>query len=75
MSVESSARHHIESFTWWVGTPELSLTEAELRDLAALRDPVALHVHAVVTYEGVSRTAVADALSSDPASLRRRYGR
>lgn len=79
MSAESSARDHIESFKRWVGNPELALAEAELRDLAALRDAVeeaiALHVRAVVTYEGISWAAVADSLASDPASLRRRYGR
>ncbi|MFP3469982.1 hypothetical protein R0J90_07970 [Micrococcus sp. SIMBA_144] len=57
----------------------MSLAEAELRDLAALRDAmeaeIAMHANAVTTYEEVSWTLVADALSLTPTAARRRYGR
>jgi len=79
LSVESNARDHVTAFCWWVGTPEMSLAEAEWRDLAALRDAmeaeIAMHANAVTTYEEVSWTVVADALSLTPTAARRRYGR
>lgn len=79
MSAESNARVHIHAFRWWVGNPEMTRAEAELRDLAALRDAVeyeiGIHAHEVATYEGISWATVADALSISPAAARRRYER
>lgn len=79
MSAESNARDHIHAFRWWVGNPEMTRAEAELRDLAALRAAVeyeiAMHAHQVATYEGISWATVADALSISPAAARRRYKR
>lgn len=66
------------AFCWWVGTPEMSLAEAELRDLSAQRDAmqaeIAMHANAVTTYEEVSWTLFADASSLTPTAARRRYG-
>lgn len=79
MSAETNARDHATAFRWWVGSPDMTLAEAELRDLAALRDAVeceiALHAREVAAYEGVSWAAIADALSLSPAAARRRYER
>lgn len=79
MSAESAASTHIAEFRWWVGNPDLSKGEAELRDIAALRDAVdaaiALHVRTLVQYEGMSWTAAADALGMSPSAASRRYGR
>lgn len=79
MSAESNALDHIHAFRWWVGNPEMTRAEAELRDLAALRDAVeheiGLHAHEVASYEGISWAAIADALSISPSAARRRYER
>lgn len=79
MSAESNALDHINAFRWWVGDPEITRAEAELRDLAALRDAVereiSVHAHEVATYEGISWATIADALSISPAAARRRYER
>lgn len=41
MSAESAAYSHAHEFRWWQGNPDLDPTEAEVRDLEALRDAVA----------------------------------
>lgn len=50
----------------------MTLAEAELRDLAALRDAVeheiAMHARAVAEYEGLSWSTISQALSITPAS-------
>ncbi|MDR0283331.1 MAG: hypothetical protein LBI33_00345 [Propionibacteriaceae bacterium] len=79
MYAETAARDHVVAFRWWVDRPgaEVSLAEAELRDLAILRDAIedaiTRHAREVATFEGVSWTAVAAALSITPESARRRY--
>lgn len=79
MSVESNARDHVARFRWHVGDLSMSLREAELRDLAALRDAVgvviAVHVRELVQFEAMSWSAVASSLSPAPAVLQRLYGR
>lgn len=79
MSAESNARDHIQAFKWWVGSTEMTRAEAELRDLAALREAVeneiAMHAHQVATCEGIAWATIADALSISPAAARRRYKR
>lgn len=79
MSAETNALDHIHAFRWWVGDPEMTRAEAELRDLAALRDAVeyeiGIHAHEVATYEGISWATIADALSVSPAAARRCYAR
>ena len=79
MSVESNACDHVVRFRWHVGDPSMSLGEAELRDLAALRDVVdvaiAVHVRELVQIEAMSWSAVAASLSPAPAVLQRLYGR
>ena len=79
MSVESNACDHVARFRWHVGDPGMSLGEAELRDLAALRDVVdvaiAVHVRELVQIEAMSWSAVASSLSPAPAVLQRLYGR
>jgi len=79
VSVESNARTCVEDFHWWRGKPELSESEVELRDLAALRDAVdetiACYVHTFTEYEGMSWVSVAAALAMSPEAAKRRYGR
>lgn len=79
MSVESNARTYVEDFHWWRGTPELSESEAELRDLAALRDAVdetiTRYVHTFTEYENMSWVAVAAALAMSSEAAKRRYRR
>lgn len=79
MSAESNALDHVHAFRWWVGNPEMTRAEAELRDLAALRDAVdyeiSAHTQEVAGFEGISWAAIADALSISPAAARRRYER
>ena len=79
MGVRSSACEHGVAFGWWVGCPDVARAEAELRDLALLRDAVkeeiAAHAREVVEHEGVSWAAVASALSMTPGAARGRYGR
>ncbi len=79
MSVESNACDHVARFRWHVGDPSMSLGEAELRDLAALRDVVdvaiAVHVRELVQIEAMSWSAVASSLSPAPAVFQRLYGR
>ena len=57
----------------------MSLGEAELRDLAALRDAVdvaiAVRVRELVQFGAMSWSAVASSLSPGPAVLQRLYGR
>ena len=57
----------------------MAQTEAELRDLALLRDVVAegvaAHTREMVEHEGVSWVVVASALSLTPGAARGRYGR
>lgn len=38
MSAESNAWSYLEEFRWWQGHPDMSRDEAQLRDLAALRN-------------------------------------
>lgn len=79
MAAESSALDHIHQFRWWVGNPEMTRAEAELRDLAALRDAVdyeiSAHAQEVARFEGISWATIADALSISPAAACRRYDR
>lgn len=79
MSAETNALDYIRAFRCWLGNPEITRAEAELRDLAALRDAVeyeiGIHAHEVATYEGISWATIADALSLSPAAARRRYAR
>ena len=77
MSVESNACDHVARFRWHVGDPSMSLGEAELRDLAALRDAVdvAIAVRVRVQFGAMSWSAVASSLSPGPAVLQRLYGR
>lgn len=78
-STYDRARAHVAAFRTDADDPDLSAGEAELRDLAALRDAVdeaiALHVRELVAFEGISWSAAAVALAPSPTSLRRRYGR
>lgn len=73
------ARAHVAAFHACADNPNLSEGEAELRELALLRDAVdeaiALHVRELVTFEGLSWSAAAAALASDPTALRHRYRR
>lgn len=79
MSDYDRARTHVVAFRSNANNPILSAGEAELRNLALLRDAVdeaiALHVRELVTFEGVSWTAAAAALASSPTALRKRYRR
>lgn len=79
MSVESNACDHVARFRWHVGDPSMSLGEAELRDLAALRGAVdvaiAVRVRELVQFGAMSWSAVASSLSPSPAVLQRLYGR
>ncbi|MHB0829344.1 MAG: hypothetical protein ACYCDN_07690 [Schaalia turicensis] len=75
----SLAHEHVSAFRVHVDDVLLSQGEAELRDLALLRDAVdeaiASRIHELVTFEGLSWSAVATAIASSPASLRKLYGR
>lgn len=77
MSAESNSRDHATAFHWWVGSIDMSVAEAEIRDLAALRDAVeheiALQAREVAAHEGISWETVADVPSPSPAAARRRY--
>ncbi len=61
------------------GSPELSESEAELRDLAALRDAVAdaitRYVHTFITYEGMSWSQAVQVLAMTPEAAKRLYER
>lgn len=78
-STYDRARAHAAAFRSDADDPNLSAGEAELRDLALLRDAVdeaiALHVRELVTFEGLSWAAVASALAPSPTALRHRYRR
>ncbi|MDC4232193.1 hypothetical protein M3T53_00475 [Actinomyces sp. B33] len=78
MSDYGRARAYVAAFRSDADDPNLSLGEAELRDLALLRDAVdeviAVHVRELVAFEGLSWAAVAAAIAPSPASLRLRYG-
>ena len=75
----SLAHEHVSAFRVYVDDSLLSQGEAELKDLALLRDAVdeaiAVHIRELVTFEGLSWSAVATALAASPASLRKLYGR
>lgn len=77
--MRSGARERVVALSWWVGCPDVAQTEAELRDLALLRDVVeegvAAHAREMVEHEGVSWVVVASALSLAPGAARGRYGR
>ncbi len=79
MSSFEQARAHVAAFLSDVVDLNLSVGEAELRDLALLRDAVdeaiAVHVRELVRFEGMSWTAAASALAPSPTVLRYRYGR
>lgn len=79
MSAYDRARTHAAAFHADVDDPNFSAGEAELRDLALLRDAVdeviAAHVRELVNFEGLSWVAVAAALAPSPTSLRHRYRR
>lgn len=79
MGARSSAREHVVAFGWWAGCPDVARAEAELRDLALLRDAVeeeiAAHAREMVEHEGLSWAAVASALSLAAGAVRGRYGR
>ncbi|MGV9216370.1 hypothetical protein [Arcanobacterium canis] len=79
MDVFQQAHEYVSAFHVYAGDPLLSQGEAELRDLALLRDVVdeaiAAHVRELVEFEGLSWSAAAEALASSPALLRSRYGR
>lgn len=79
MSDYDCARVHVAAFRSEVEDSNLSPGEAELRDLALLRDAVdeaiALHVRELVAFEGLSWRAAAVALAPSPTSLRHRYER
>ena len=79
MSSFEQARAHVAAFHSDTDDPNLSVGEAELRDLALLRDAVdeaiALHIRELVRFEGLSWSAAATALAPNPTVLRYRYGR
>lgn len=73
------AREHVAAFRTRADDRILSQGEAELRDLALLRDAVneaiALHVRELVAFEGLSWQAAAEALKPSATALRHCYGR
>lgn len=75
----SLAREHVAAFHTRADDPLLSRGEAELRDLALLRDAIEVEIAArareLVAFEGLSWAAAAAALAPTPASLHFRYGR
>lgn len=79
MVVFQQAHEYVSAFHVYAGDPLLSQGEAELRDLALLRDVVdeviAAHVRELVEFEGLSWQAAAEALAPSPALLSSRYGR
>ena len=79
MSNYDRVRAHVVAFRSAADDPNISAGETELRDLALLHDAVdeaiALNARELVTFEGLSWTAVAAALASSPTALRHRYCR
>lgn len=79
MDVFQQAREYVASFHVYAGDPLLSQGEAELIDLALLRDVVneaiAAHVRELVEFEGLSWSAAAEALKPSATALRNRYRR
>ncbi|MCI6556884.1 hypothetical protein [Schaalia hyovaginalis] len=79
MEAFSQALEHVAAFHVHADDPILSQGEAELRDLALLRDAIEVEIAArareLVAFEGVSWAAAAAALAPTPASLRLGYGR
>ncbi|MFP7707552.1 hypothetical protein [Trueperella sp. LYQ141] len=77
MNTFEFAREYVAAFHNDSHNPNLSPGEAELHDLALLRDAVEEHIIAraneLVRFEGLSWTAVTAALHSCPSSVRRRY--
>lgn len=73
------AREYVASFHVYAGNPFLSQGEAELKDLALLRDAIdeaiAIHVRELVIFEGLSWQAAAGALKPSATALRNRYRR
>lgn len=79
MELFSLAREHVAVFHVHADDPLLSQGEAELRDLALLRDAIEVEIAArareLVAFEGLSWAAAASMLAPTPASLHLRYGR
>lgn len=79
MDAFEHAREYVASFHVYAGDSLLSQGEAELKDLALLRDVVdeaiAIHVCELVTFEGLSWQAAAEALKPSATALRNRYRR
>lgn len=75
----SLAHEHVSAFRVHVDDALLSQGEAELRDLALLRDAVdeaiAVHIRELVTFEGLSWSAAAAAIAPSPVFIRECYGR
>lgn len=78
MSAESNAYTHADQFRWWKGSPDMTTAEAELRDLAALRDAVAELIKTRVPEARdaeLSWTQIGDALNMSRQAAQKRFGK
>lgn len=79
MDAFEKAREYAASFQTDVDASLYSQGEREQRSLALLRDAVEAElvsrIHELVTFEGLSWSAVATAIAPSPESLRNLYGR
>ncbi|PYI69827.1 hypothetical protein CVV68_01605 [Arthrobacter livingstonensis] len=77
MSAERNARSHAEAFHWWRGNPEMTVDEAELRDLIALREAtdglIANRLRDMRDYDGTTWAAIACILGISVQAARARY--
>ncbi|QGU08813.1 hypothetical protein COCCU_14615 (plasmid) [Corynebacterium occultum] len=78
MSGQSNARDHLDNFSWWVGRADVSDREANLMDLAILKeeldDMISMRARNAVEMHGLTWAQVGRALGISRQAASQRFG-